>query len=95
MTERELRLRRQVVLAFAETGRPPERVEDAQALRALADAHVVVLDERGAIAMAHPFAAPPGGAEVRAGARVRGRGGATAPGTAWGSSPPSGCVTRW
>jgi hypothetical protein len=70
LSEGDLALRREVVLAFARTGRPPERVDDHEGLRRLADAHVVVLDDRGAVVMAHPFAAPPGGCEVRAGDRV-------------------------
>ncbi len=70
MTERELALRREVLAAFAATGRPPARVEDVETLRALADAHVVVLGEDDTVVMAHPFAAPPGGAEVRAGGRT-------------------------
>ncbi len=65
-----LAVRRRIVLAFAETGRPPEGPDDPEVLPGLAAAHVVVLDDRGAVVMAHPFAAPPGGAEVRAGART-------------------------
>jgi hypothetical protein len=69
VTTRELALRREIMLAFAETGAPPE-VEDAETLRALADRHVVALDESGAILMAHPFASHRAGARVRAGGRT-------------------------
>jgi hypothetical protein len=70
MTARELALRREIMLAFAETGAPPA-VDDAETLRALADRHVVVLnDESGAILMAHPFAAHRAGARVSSGGRT-------------------------
>jgi hypothetical protein len=69
VTERQLALRREIMLAFAATGEPP-RVDDAETLRALAERHVVVLDDAGAIRMAHPFAAHRGGARVTAGGRT-------------------------
>jgi hypothetical protein len=65
MDERELALRREVMEAFARTGRPPE-VPDGPLLRGLAARHVVVLDDAGRIVMAHPFAREPGGARVEA-----------------------------
>jgi hypothetical protein len=69
VTARELELRAEILRAFAQTGAPP-RVADRSALAALADAHVVVLDEAGAIRMAHPFAAHRDGARVDAGGRT-------------------------
>ena len=69
MTDRELELRRAIFRAFAETGAPPEP-GDRATLAALADRHVVVLDEAGAIAMAHPFAAPGAAATVESGGRT-------------------------
>ena len=68
MNDRELTLRRTIFEALAATGEPP-RVDDAATLRSLAEQHVVVLDDEGAIVMAHPFAAPRPGAT-----RVDGRG---------------------
>jgi hypothetical protein len=68
MTGRELAVRRAIFAAFAETGAPPE-VEDRPALRALAEQHVVVLDDDERIVMAHPFAAHRGGTRVDAGGR--------------------------
>jgi hypothetical protein len=70
VTARELALRREVMLAFAATGDPPA-VADQPALRALAERHVVVLDEPGddgppRILMAHPFAGHREGARVDA-----------------------------
>jgi hypothetical protein len=67
VTEAELSLRRAVMEAFASSGAPPA-VADDPTLRALADQHVVVLDDDARIVMAHPFAAH------REGARVDGRG---------------------
>ena len=69
MTERELALRADVMRAFAATGAPPE-LPDSPELRALAEAHVVVLDAGGRIVMAHPFAAHREGARVHAGTRT-------------------------
>jgi hypothetical protein len=69
MTERELTLRREIFASFAQTGEPPA-VEDHETLRALAERHVVVLDERGQIVMAHPFAAHDAGARVESGDRA-------------------------
>ena len=65
MTERELALRREIFAAFAETG-APSATGDPRTLRALAEQHVVVLDD-GAIAMAHPFAAPGAATSVESG----------------------------
>jgi hypothetical protein len=69
VTERELALRRAIVLAFAARGAPPPP-DDREALDALAERHVVVLDEAGRIAMAHPFAAPGAATTVEAGERT-------------------------
>jgi hypothetical protein len=67
--ERELALRREIMLAFAETGAPPEP-DDLETLHALAERHVVVLDESAAIVMAHPFAAPGAATVVEATGRT-------------------------
>ena len=64
----QLALRRRIFRAFAERGTAPE-LPDSPELRALADRHVVVLDE-GGILMAHPFAAHRDGARVDAGGRT-------------------------
>ena len=69
MTERELTLRLEIMRHFADTGGPPY-VADGPELRALAAAHVVVLDDGGRIDMAHPFAAHEWGARVNAGGRT-------------------------
>jgi hypothetical protein len=69
VTERLLALRREVMRAFAAAGTPPA-VRDRDGLRSLAEHHVVVLDEAGAIVMAHPFAAPGAGTIVEAGGRT-------------------------
>lgn len=69
MTSRELELRSEIMRSFAATGAPPE-VADREALAALADAHVVVLDGGETIRMAHPFAAHHNGARVDAGGRT-------------------------
>ena len=69
MTERELALRREIFEAFARTGAPPG-LPDSPELRALAERHVVVLDDDGRIVMAHPFAAHRDGARVDAGGRT-------------------------
>ena len=50
-------LRRRVFRQFAATGAPPELA--AEDLAALAREHAVVLDGRGRIAFANPFATPP------------------------------------
>jgi hypothetical protein len=68
VTELELELRREIMLAFARTGDPPA-VDDRATLRALAERHVVVLDADGAVVMAHPFAASGGDARVASGGR--------------------------
>ena len=69
MTEDQLALRAEIFRAFAETGAPPE-VADSPDLRALAEAHVVVLDDEARILMAHPFAGHRDGARVEAGGRT-------------------------
>jgi hypothetical protein len=55
-----------VYRSFASTGRPPSRAEigDDEALRRLADARHVVLDESGEVVLAHPFSAVPLGFSV-------------------------------
>ena len=59
------------MVAFSENGAPPPAAElDQDVLRALAEHHVVVLDEAGEIRMAHPFAAHDEGATVVAGGRT-------------------------
>jgi hypothetical protein len=58
-----LELRAEIFEAFARTGAPPA-LADSPTLRALADRHVVVLDEHGRVRMAHPFAAHTDGARV-------------------------------
>lgn len=63
MTERELALRRAIMGSFAACGEAPA-VADTGTLRALAERHVVVLDDAGRIEMAHPFAAHRRGASV-------------------------------
>ena len=60
-----LDLRAEIFRAFAETGAPPA-LTDSPDLRALADRHVVVLDDGARIRMAHPFAAHQDGARVDA-----------------------------
>ena len=57
MTPEQLALRMGIFAAFAETGEPPS-LPDSPELRALADQHVVVLDDAARIVMAHPFASP-------------------------------------
>ena len=69
MTERELALRAEIMRAFAATGAPPPAPGGPE-LRGLAERHVVVLDEDGAIRMAHPFAAHRDGARVDADGRT-------------------------
>ena len=68
MTERELALRREIMLALAETGDPPA-VADRATLDSLAGQHVVVHDD-GRIVMAHPFAAPGADARVQSDGRT-------------------------
>jgi hypothetical protein len=71
VNERELTLRRTIMVAFAETGAPPPASElDPAVLRSLADRHVVALDGAGEVRMAHPFAAHREGARVDAGGRT-------------------------
>jgi hypothetical protein len=69
MTERELALRREIMHTFAETGEPAAPA-DRTTLRALAERHVVVLDEDDRIVMAHPFAKPGSAARVDAAGRT-------------------------
>ena len=65
MNDRELELRHRIMRAFAETGEPPSLDgEDPAVVDALRQAHVIVLDDAGAIRMAHPFAAHDEGATV-------------------------------
>ncbi len=66
MDERDLQLRRAIFQNFAETGTPGEHGD----LSSLAEQHVVVLDDAGAILMAHPFAAHHDGARVDAQGRT-------------------------
>jgi hypothetical protein len=68
MDAHDLALRRRIFTAFAETGAPPAGL-DPNGLRRLADAHVIVLDERG-IRAAHPFANHQEGARVHAQGRT-------------------------
>jgi hypothetical protein len=68
VTEEQLALRAEIMRAFAGTGAPPA-VPASPELDALAERHVVVLDDDGAILMAHPFAAHRWGARVEAGER--------------------------
>lgn len=75
MNDRELELRRRIFLSFAETGEPPSLDgEDPAVVAALEAAHVIVLDDRGAIRMAHPFAAHDEGATVTTPDGLRRRG---------------------
>ena len=65
MNDRALELRRRIFVSFAETGGPPPLDgEDPAVVAALQQAHVIVLDDAGAIRMAHPFAAHDEGATV-------------------------------
>ena len=63
MTARELRLRREICEAFADSGSPPD--VPPSALAGLERNHVVVL-RNGRIYMAHPFAAHRWGTRVAA-----------------------------
>jgi hypothetical protein len=66
----DVEIRRAIYAHFHRTGRAPTTDDldvDASALRRLAAAHAVVLDDAGEIAFANPFAAP--GAPYRATAR--------------------------
>ena len=69
MDERELALRRAIFDSFAATGAPPAP-DDPDTLRALAEQHVVVLDEAGRVVMAHPFAAPGASTTVESSGRT-------------------------
>jgi hypothetical protein len=70
MTDRELALRAEIMRTFAATGAPPEPPGDRATLHSLAERHVVVLDDRDRIVMAHPFAAPHADAKVESGGRT-------------------------
>ena len=71
MNDQALDLRHRIMRAFAETGEPPSLDgEDPDVVDRLVEHHVIVLDERGAIRMAHPFAAHDDGATVTAGGRT-------------------------
>jgi hypothetical protein len=69
VTSDQLALRARIFAAFAATGEPPP-VPDSADLRALAEAHVVVLSEQSEIRMAHPFAGHREGARVDADGRT-------------------------
>ena len=69
MTGEQLALRAGIFRAFAATGAPPA-VPDTPDLRALAERHVLVLDDGGRIVMAHPFAGHTEGARVDANGRT-------------------------
>lgn len=69
MTGRELALRSEIMRTFAATGEPPP-VDDRDALRSLAEQHVVALDDHGHVRMAHPFADHREGTQVTSGART-------------------------
>ena len=64
-TDRDLELRRAIFESFAQTGAPGEHGD----VTALAEQHIVVLDDDGRILMAHPFAAHTTGARVRSDGR--------------------------
>ena len=65
MEDGDLRLRRAIFEAFA-SGSPLPEAD----LSSLAAQHVVALDERGALLMAHPFANHTDGARVDSGGRT-------------------------
>ena len=69
MNPAQLQLRAEIFRHFAQTGAPPELPGSAD-LRALAERHVVVLDDEARIRMAHPFAAHREGARVEAAGRT-------------------------
>jgi Alkylmercury lyase len=64
-TDRDLELRQAIFESFAHTGAPGEHGD----LTALAEQHIVVLDDDGRLLMAHPFAAHQDGARVQSGDR--------------------------
>jgi Alkylmercury lyase len=68
---RELEVRRRIFESFATTGDCPP-LDGPDALAALAERHVVVLDPRdpARVVMAHPFAAPGSDASVVAAGRT-------------------------
>ena len=65
-TDRDLELRQAIFESFAHTGAPGEHGD----LTALAEQHIVVLDDDGRLLMAHPFAAHDEGARVEAQGRT-------------------------
>jgi hypothetical protein len=67
--EDDLSLAREIHATFAATGAPPAVAPGDERLRRLAERHVVSLDERGRILMAHPFAAHRDGTRVTSGER--------------------------
>ena len=69
MDAAQLQLRRTIFEAFAATSAPPDVAESPE-LRALAERHVIVLDDDARIRMAHPFAAHTDGARVEAQGRT-------------------------
>jgi hypothetical protein len=69
VTDDELKLRAQIMTAFARDG-APAAAPDGPALRGLVERHVVVLDAAGRVQMAHPFAAHRDGTRVDAGERT-------------------------
>jgi hypothetical protein len=64
--EHDLSLRRAIFESFAATGTPGHHSD----VRALAEQHVVVLDDDGKVWMAHPFAAHHDGTRVDSGGRT-------------------------
>jgi hypothetical protein len=71
VTGPERELRRRIFEAFARTGSPPALgAADRPALEALAERHVVVLDDAGELLVAHPFAAHRDGASATDGERT-------------------------
>jgi hypothetical protein len=71
MDEHDLALRNRIYREVVDRGRPPARAEiaDDEALRRLHDAHAIVLDSTGEIAMANPFSAAPTPYRVEVGGR--------------------------
>jgi Alkylmercury lyase len=63
-----IKLAREIFAAFAATGAAPPPAADER-LRALAERHLVVVDDAGRILMAHPFAAHREGTRVVSGDR--------------------------
>jgi hypothetical protein len=65
----QLQLRAEIFRHFTQSGAPPE-LPGSPELHALAERHVVVLDDDGRIRMAHPFAGHREGARVEAAGRT-------------------------